>query len=574
MLSPQIREPIGKLAFISPIFLLIEIIRRLWFSLDSVELKLRWSSGKRKAMYLGGFFVMIVPTMGHFEKYGIGIPTAGNLLVAVYIFLLSKAISQQKLLDFSVFLVRFGVYFVVGLSLALIYMLLYTVSSNQFPVLFLNSLLVSILFVVAINPLKKAISKTVDSLILYANKGFSKQVSILKSRIIEANGLEETQNNIESGLSEIFDTDRINIYYRTKTGFDLALRPERAEKVEMIIPKRLIEDNSLLKYCDILKKKGELPLALGEIIDGELARSISKRQTEHLNLAKLTLNALGGDLAIPFYSGEKLMALAVIDRGLSEPMEWGYYSLLKSYIDICSDRIASQEIYTLQRETERLAELGQLSAAMAHEIRNPLGSIRGAAQCLDGDFSETNQKFIHVIIEEVDRLNGVVNQFLDYSRGEDTTLKNIKLFDLANLIEKVIKNFQLRASGSLEIKYNYEGTPLEIEGNPADFQSLLVNLLLNAVDASEIREKPVIEVELTGVDPAGVLIAVRDNGCGMDGKTVASIFKPFYTTKTKGTGLGLSISDKIVRNYGGSITVSTDKGKYTEFRVNIPRNGF
>ena len=219
-----------------------------------------------------------------------------------------------------------------------------------------------------------------------------------------------------------------------------------------------------------------------------------------------------------------------------------------------------------QRRSDRLAALGQLSAGLAHELRNPLGTIKASAELLQRNVAGENDVAREVagfIASEVDRTNSLVTRFLQFARPLKLQPANA---DLAITIDRAITQVEREAKGAA-IHKNYEP---EIAPFPFDaelMERVFYNLILNAVQASP--PGGMVTVKTRAVDDT-VEIAVIDRGTGIDPQQRDSIFNPFFTTKPEGVGLGLAIVSKIVDEHGGKITVESEPGKGSVFHVLLP----
>lgn len=221
------------------------------------------------------------------------------------------------------------------------------------------------------------------------------------------------------------------------------------------------------------------------------------------------------------------------------------------------------------RRSERLAALGQLSAGLAHELRNPLGTIKASAEVLVKTVpsnDEVAREMAGFISSEVDRTNVLVTRFLEFARP----LKlRMAVTGIDETIDRSIAQLE-RGSPRLEIaiykNYSPEIAPFLIDADL--MERVFYNLLLNAAQATAPGGQVTVK---TRVVDSSVEIAVIDRGCGIDPKHVESIFNPFFTTKPEGIGLGLAIVSKIVDEHGGKITVESALGKGSVFRVYLRR---
>ncbi|MCF6246195.1 MAG: ATP-binding protein [Desulfobacula sp.] len=219
------------------------------------------------------------------------------------------------------------------------------------------------------------------------------------------------------------------------------------------------------------------------------------------------------------------------------------------------------------RSKEKLAAVGELAAGVAHEIRNPLSSIRGIASYFKNKFNtdKTDIEMADVMILEVDRLNRVITELLEFSRPTDLKLNTA---DVNSLIEHSILLIEKEAeSKHIAIKADLSRDRLLAKIDSDRFTQCLLNLYLNALQAMKKGGRLSIK-NFSGKDDL-ISIEIKDSGSGITDKDLGKIFDPYYTTKAKGTGLGLAIVNKIIQAHGGTIKVRSIPGKGTSFFINI-----
>jgi two-component system sensor histidine kinase HydH len=232
------------------------------------------------------------------------------------------------------------------------------------------------------------------------------------------------------------------------------------------------------------------------------------------------------------------------------------------------------EVRNLQREIEtsrRLASLGKLAAGVAHEIRNPLSSIKGFATYFRERYRAhpEDRKTADVMIQEVDRLNRVITQLLDFARPLSVEKKRTSI---QNLIHHTLKMIERQArEKNIRLEKVIPQDIGEVEIDPDRISQILLNLYLNALEAMGERGG-ILNVTLSREkDPSPVLkIAISDTGVGIKKEDLEHIFDPYFTTKASGTGLGLAIVHKIIEAHKGEIRVQSDPGQGTTFSLYIP----
>lgn len=227
-----------------------------------------------------------------------------------------------------------------------------------------------------------------------------------------------------------------------------------------------------------------------------------------------------------------------------------------------------QEAEAAVRRSERLAALGQLSAGLAHELRNPLGTIKTSAEMLTKSVDANPavaREMAGFISTEVDRTNELVTRFLDFARP---LAIRAEIADLTQVIDQAVTdvgNHRPPYDVNIYKAYSPDIPPFYFDSQL--MERVLYNLLLNAAQASPPRGTITVKTRQIGDT---VEIAVIDRGPGIEPKNLESIFNPFFTTKSSGVGLGLAIVSKIVDEHGGKILVESQPGEGAVFRVHLP----
>jgi two-component system sensor histidine kinase AtoS len=252
--------------------------------------------------------------------------------------------------------------------------------------------------------------------------------------------------------------------------------------------------------------------------------------------------------------------------------------------DLTRIKILEEEV----KRAERLATVGTLAAGVAHEIKNPLVSLKTFAQLLPMKFDdmEFRNSFTKIAINEVERINNLVEKLLHFARP---TKPDFHIYSMNKVIEDTIQLIQAQLDSH---NVSLQVTTCEEQcmgyGDKEQIGQVLLNLLLNAIQAVEDRDDPRIEIRLEREgDSKGILlpkeppegfqigphflkVTVKDNGKGISNKDLPRVFDPFFTTKPKGHGLGLSIAHKIVQDHFGKIQVESELNQYTEISIYLP----
>jgi signal transduction histidine kinase len=220
------------------------------------------------------------------------------------------------------------------------------------------------------------------------------------------------------------------------------------------------------------------------------------------------------------------------------------------------------------RKSERLAALGELSAGIAHEIRNPLGSIKGSIEILENELTEAHPKheFIRIIQEEVARLNSLVAEFLKFARPPKPSVETVSIHELIRSTLVLISQEAEKAAVEVQTTLDESVPPIRLD--PDQIRQVLLNVLLNGIQA--MPEGGRLQIT-SSLDDAGeqVVVEIADSGEGI-GDDLERIFDPFFTTRPDGTGLGLAVSHQLVENHGGVISARRNPKEGLTFRIELP----
>lgn len=230
------------------------------------------------------------------------------------------------------------------------------------------------------------------------------------------------------------------------------------------------------------------------------------------------------------------------------------------------------------KRADRLASMGTLAAGLAHEIRNPLGGIKGAAQLLRRSLESQPalREYTDIMIREVDRVDQLIEQLLDLSRPPQLALEAINIHEVLEHV--VLLEGQTDDARNITVKKNFDPSLPPIRGDRARLTQVFLNLVKNAFQAMErggaLTVSTRLETDLHVHEPATgrnrfIWIEVADEGTGIREQDLAHIFSPFFTTKNNGTGLGLALCYHIVKEHGGLIRVDSAEGKGTTFKVSL-----
>lgn len=287
------------------------------------------------------------------------------------------------------------------------------------------------------------------------------------------------------------------------------------------------------------------------------------------------MDAMQAEVTLPFLSGSTVLGwFHVRDESWSDGYAAEEILALQDIAARATTVLTNVRSFEAMEEQKRLAALGAMSAGLAHEIRNPLAGLKGAAQVLQAEqLDDESQEMLQVIVDEAERLDVVVRQFLDYARPFELHAGNEVLNALVAHATALV-----RAEGlppGVELVEDLSGALPTMRLDPTRITQVVLNLLHNALQAMPDGGRLTLTTALR-TDRVGTPFAeltVRDSGVGMSESTREKLFVPFFTTKPAGTGLGLAICDRIVRAHDGEIDVSSVEGQGATFVVRLPLQG-
>ncbi|WP_373864143.1 ATP-binding protein [Paenibacillus glycanilyticus] len=224
-------------------------------------------------------------------------------------------------------------------------------------------------------------------------------------------------------------------------------------------------------------------------------------------------------------------------------------------------------------QNDKLAMLGRIAAAIAHEIRNPLTSIRGFIQLLRPYLMQLGkEEYARIILTEIDRANDIIFEFLNSSKPSAPMKKSVSINRLVQEVILLTESEALMRNCDIQLETYENEDDLMVSIDVKQIKQVILNIVKNSIDAIEsLQEARRGRIDLVvRSDGQFAEITLKDNGKGMDKATLARLFDPFFTTKEAGTGLGLSVSYRIIRNHGGSIRVDSTEGSGTSFVIYLP----
>jgi two-component system sensor histidine kinase HydH len=496
---------------------------------------------------------------------GIDVPPLGTIFLVGFLYMLSQSVLRERLVDLYEVAGRVTVLLVLALLLSSTVWLLGRIAGDHF---FLHSFVAAVVVLLVSDPLRNKVEAWISRVFFWERFELEERLVEARRRIPTSLDLPTVAGVAIDALEGSRRVTHASIYLadRDRRGFALLAHtgPEPPARVEAAPARPLLER---------LTRSGALVL---EHLERELESdrvSGHDREAETTYEIVHTLEVLHTSVCIPIVGRDGLYGLLNV-RGarFRDAFSADEILLLTGLASQVALAVESARLYQATKERDRLAALGEMSAGLAHEIRNPLGAIKASAQYLvepGAVIGDEVREFLDIIVEETDRLNRVVGAFLDYARPDRAAETSVSVLAVVQrtlqLVARETQAFEVR----LDAEAGAEALQARIDAER--LRQVLLNLVRNAIEA--MGERGVLTVRLLSVETrmgSAVEIHIRDTGPGIPEEMLPRLFVPFVTTKERGTGLGLAISQRIIDAADGTIDLSSEAGKGTLVRVRLP----
>ena len=541
----------------------------------------RQQSGYRRSQltyFLAAWFVIFLATSSVIIplEYNVNILPFGFFVLPLNFFFLAYVMVKARLADYNVVIARVFLYVVTMVIIAVVSLVFIGgvafvapgfMNEQQLLFSFLLAMGIGVGLTIGLPKLLPRAERMMQERLFAGRFGYQDALSGLVRELSTLPTIEQVLGTVVTTLHSQMHVSRVLVLLQDSLSGDYRLQAESGlgpqDDVETLVLK---EDSSIVKWLqenrDALVRDEmtrRAPAWLRQQLDAELSR-------------------LKAAIAVPMILDDRLVGLIGLGDKLSREMFFvGDLRLLGTLATEVALAVKYRRMEDEVSRKNRLIELGTIAAGVAHEIRNPLASIKTFAQLMPEhmDDPEFKNEFSKLVLKDVDRITKVIESMLAFARPAQV---NIKEQPANDLIEEAILLVQPRLKGKrIELSREFHGNPI-INVDKHQILQVLVNLLSNAADASHDQGKIRVATGVSQIDLGGdgdrgqkfTVIEVADNGSGIPANVRNRLFDPFFTTKKEGTGLGLSISQKIVRDHGGAITVTSVEGKGTSFHVNLP----
>jgi two-component system, NtrC family, sensor histidine kinase HydH len=546
-------------------------------------------------LFVGALVAVLLSILDMLPRFGLPYPAEGlgSMALTVFMFFLSQTLQRHRLLDLHEFLGKIVVVTALGLVLVAVYGGLVSWVGERRELFYFNTVVASFVILSLFEPLRARVEEWVVATLFHERYEMVHRLEALRDRCGTVIDPGELVQVVLDGLVETRRVTHASLWLLAED------RPGyRAVDHRGPAPARLLEPGAarallaatgggqkavLLETLD--RRMGELrrllPAGPAEAAPrgGRPSASAVARELARLSEARGVMSSMKAGICMPLAAGERVVGfLACGDERVPEAFASDEIAALLEVADRCALVMENSKLYQQMKERDRLAAIGEMSAGLAHEIRNPLAAIKGAIQVLDPQkLPPEDREFLEIVFEEVNRLNGVVSQFLDYSRPLKPALAPAEVNDLLG------RTFRLLGPAvppGIELSVTLAEDVPRVLCDAEQLKQVFINLAQNAFQAMPRGGRLEVSTAVSRDDlafwregarrPDTVEIRFHDSGPGVPEEARERIFVPFYTTKEKGTGLGLAICQRIIKAHQGALQIRSPPGEGAEFIISLP----
>jgi two-component system NtrC family sensor kinase len=552
------------------------------------------SSGRKRAQslymiigfgtgFFGGFLTL-------FPAFGMNLYPISNFGIPIYTFIVTYAILRYRLMDINIVIKKTAVYSLSAGILASLFIVIVLAMTKylsdfmgitSFTIMAFAAIVIALLF----NPIRNRIQTIIDKIFYKKTYDYYSTIQKISHELASTFNLSKIYSFIGDSISSalglkniyllsLFPDEKYRMVYLTTSEKKDVIKDEKAMNIDrdsaIKAHKTEYSEGAMNGKSEIIKllKKSK------EVVIREELPQIHEIEQEVVDKVNTDLKPFKGEAVVPVFIDGKLEFLIVLGEKLSGDIFSNEdIKLLHTISDQTAIAIKNARLYTDKIRSERLASIGMISATFAHEIKNPLTSIKTFAQLLPEKHSDTEfrENFSRIVTDGVNRIDSLIKDLLDFSSGkisiEMSTINVTGLMD--SVIDEVVTQLQLK-NKKISIEKDYKNIEVDMLGDGKRMRQAFANIILNGCQAiPENREDGKIIVSIdTGENSVGITIA--DNGDGIAQEDVPRIFEPFFSTKTIGAGLGLAITKKIIEDHYGKIEADSILKKGTTFRITLP----
>lgn len=497
---------------------------------------------KFQFLVVGGGIASLVAPLNFLPGTGVVFPPVAAFAVLIFFYFMATGILHLHFFEFPDIVGRAIILVIQVFAFAVVFGLLEIASGRTFWFPLAGTFLISFFLLTFYPVLMRKLGGISSDLLVRESRKVQSRLGEFAKRFPECASTGEIARTVEEALGEVPFVGRASLWIRPEGGIDegigsLPVRPEEYLRALTRFSKQF----PMLRFFEH---------------GGQRAADVALWEDSW-------------DASFPIFLRGHLLGVALFLWEEKNP-SFREMELLIPFLEgigLAVDNVRQKQGI---RRKEHFATVGELAAGLAHEVRTPVGVIKGAAQYLSREAVPKDREFLSIIVEEADRLNSVVTEFLEYARPEDRPRETAPLLEpveraLARLARE--KGSEMR---KVRLQSHLGDRDIRVSVDPPGIERVVFNLLTNAVEAMPDGGDLIVSVR----DGDGLArVSVEDTGVGITEADRRSLFRPFFTTREGGVGMGLAICRRIVEENGGTIAVESLPGKGSRFTVRFPLEG-
>ncbi len=497
------------------------VLLALSFSVSLVIARMRSSESRidrLRLLYLavGAGASVIFSGLDFLGRFGIPFPALGSIISTLYLFFLSQTLLRLRLMDLHELLGKIASQTVLAAILALVFVVLTAWVERNASLYVFNTIVAAFVMLILLEPLSRWVEERVVAIAFRQRFEFLEQTRALQRRTANVIDVPQLAAMLLDGLNETRRVTHVSIYLlaEDRPGFRLldSRGPTPALFIDQGTSRALLHRPERAQLLETVDRR------VTELRAQPLEARKQRDELRRLNDIHDALEAMKAGITVPLVGNDRVLGfLNLWDERVPEAFASDEIALMLELADHFASVVENSKLYEKMRERDRLAALGEMAAGLAHEIRNPLGAIKGAAQCLDPrQLPGEEREFVEVIVEEVNRLNGVVTAFLDYSRPLKQTFGPT---DVNEVISRTMRLIQNDVPKHITLKEDLAVDLARVDADAEQLKQVLINLVQNAIQAlgdkpgeivvksvkperfSDFRSAEMIEVQVTDDGP-------------------------------------------------------------------------
>jgi signal transduction histidine kinase len=538
-------------------------------------------SRNRLRYILFAFIIAGVSGFIHFmAAYGVKEIFPHDFLVIFFTALITYSIVKYNALDAKFVIKRTMAYSLsAGVLMAAFILMVMTITRFYSSYANVDSFRISLIaaFIIALlfNPLRTRLQRIIDKTFYKRTYNYYATLKKVSQKLATTFDIDEIVGFVTNTIGDTLGLRYISILAALQAGSFVVVHEKRgggrgrkgaADTGSLMSGQSLPEDSASVAFF----RRSDSILIREDIVrlEGELGRDVVKKIIEELTEFRC-------EAALPVFTDGKLSFILMLGEKLSGDMfTTEDISLLGTIADQMSIAVKNARMYSEKVRTERLASIGMMSATFAHEIRNPLTSLKTFAQLMPEKYNdeEFRTTFSKIVEGEIEKIDDLIKDLLDFSSGSKSARVNsLNLVSLVDETVEYVRNKLALEQREIRVERVYEQKDVHIMGDASTLKQAFINIISNGCQAMNGNGELRVEVRpnMNKVD-----VSITDNGEGIPPERISNIFDPFVTSKERGMGLGLAISKRVIEEHNGNIKVTSRLNEGSTFTVSLPlQNG-